>query len=337
MAQYAPYTASPEWHPALANQHRSNILSHSKRKAEEDFESQSHISSHFKKLRLNQNHANQPTHATAHSQTYTPQHHYPAPAVPSPPSSTYNLHHAQPSSPTISFRPHIANTDARPALAVAPPPTPPQPQSDPVALDRAIHTHDFAFPPSAPHSTPTAIETIKPPTLADTDFMTIDDTPHRVIIHDLSSEIAQIEAEEAAHNATLFLPDIDKKVSTLPHHLLQQGQNHDRHGSLRMDLDLGRPPAENLNTALVLYRDPSSISVPEEEDVVRKTIIEARRRAREKAAEEQRERERHAREAETRALQEHWDDGMVDHSFQDAGVRENPMDSDSDPDAMEIE
>ncbi|EXJ57063.1 hypothetical protein A1O7_07407 [Cladophialophora yegresii CBS 114405] len=339
MAQYAPYTASPEWHPALANQHRSNILSHSKRKAEEDFESQSHISSHFKKLRLNQNqnqnHVNQPTHATAHSQTYTPQHSYPTPAVPSLPSSTYSLHHAQPTSPTVSFRPHIANTDARPALAVAPPPEPP-------ALDRDIHTHDFAFPPSAPHATRSpAIETIKPPTLADTDFMTIDETPHRVIIHDLSSEIAQIEAEEAAHNATLFLPDIDKKVSTLPHHLLQQGQNHDRHGSLGMGMDLGQPPTENLNTALVLYRDPSSISVPEEEDVVRKAIIEARRRAREKAAEEQRERERHAREAETRALQEHWDDGgMVDHSFQDAGaVHEVPMDSDSDPDpdAMDIE
>jgi hypothetical protein len=171
--------------------------------------------------------------------------------------------------------------------------------------------------------------------------MTIDETPHRIIIHDLSSEIAQIEAEEAAHNTTLFLPDVDKKVSGLPHHLLQQGQNHDRHDPLRMELELGRPAAENPNTALVLYKDPSSITVPEEEDVVRKTIIDARRRAREKAVEEQRERERLAREAETRALQQHWDDGMVDHSFQGRGDEEAAMDSDadsdSDSDAMDVE
>ena len=49
---------------------------------------------------------------------------------------------------------------------------------------------------------------------------------------------------------------------------------------------------------------------------MRKTIIEARRRAREKTAEEQRERALREREAETRALEHHWDDGMVDHSFQ---------------------
>jgi hypothetical protein len=326
MAQYAPYTAAPEWYPSLSNQHRSNILSHPKRKAEEDLESQSHISSHFKKLRLNQNNVNQPT------QGYTPQHHYPAPAVP---SSPYSLHRAEPNSQTISFRPHIANTDARPALAAAPPA---ESHPEPIALDPDIDTHDFNVPPPAPHSTPTpANGAIKVPTLPDTDFMTIDETPHRIIIHDLSSEIAQIEAEEAAHNTTLFLPDVDKKVSGLPHHLFQQGQNHDRHDPLRMELELGRPPAENPNTALVLYKDPSSISVPEEEDVVRKTIIDARRRAREKAVEQQRERDRLAREAETRALQQHWDDGMVDHSFQGRGDEEAAMDSDSDSDAMDVE
>jgi hypothetical protein len=77
--------------------------------------------------------------------------------------------------------------------------------------------------------------------------------------------------------------------------------------------------------------------VPEEEDVVRKTIIDARRRAREKAVEQQRERDRLAREAETRALQQHWDDGMVDHSFQGRGDEEAAMDSDSDSDAMDVE
>ena len=157
--------------------------------------------------------------------------------------------------------------------------------------------------------------------------MTIDDTPHRIIIHDLSREIAQIEADEAAQNATLFLADIDKRVSGLPHHLLQ-AQNHDRH----------LPPApENLNTALILYKDPSSISIPEEEDVVRKTIIEARRRVREKTAEEQREMERERQEREAHDIIQHprvgLEDAMMDQFFH--GTSEADMDDYVD--AMDIE
>ncbi|KIW23163.1 uncharacterized protein PV07_11383 [Cladophialophora immunda] len=304
MAHYAPVTA--EWHPSLANQHRSNLLGHGKRRAEDELESQSNISSHFKKLRLNQanSHSNSISHQYSQSPAFTPS------VAPSSPSQAQQIRLSPPTSPsTVSFRPHIANTDARPAL-----PLPPSSQYD-------------NGPPPPPHPTPVPQVPIKPPTLLDTDFMTVDDTPHRIIIHDLESEIAQIEAEEAAHNATIFLPDIDKKVSSVPQKLLQL-RNLDRQAQ-----PAGLPP-ENLNTALVLYRDPSSISVPEEEDVVRKTIIEARRRAREKTAEEQRERER--REAEARALQHdqrstEWDDAMTDNSLHGEAV------VDDDLDAMEIE
>ncbi|EXJ74123.1 uncharacterized protein A1O5_02417 [Cladophialophora psammophila CBS 110553] len=305
MAHFAPVTA--EWHPSLANQHRSNLLSHGKRRAEDELESQSNISSHFKKLRLNQ--ANNQSNALSHQYTQPPI--FTPSVAPSLPSQAQRLRSSSPTSPsTVSFRPHIANTDARPAL--------PLPSS--IQYDNGL--------PPPPHPTPVPQIHIKPPTLPDADFMTVDDTPHRIIIHDLESEIAQIEAEEAAHNATIFLPDIDKRVSSMPQKLLRS-QNPDR-----LPQSAGLPP-ENLNTALVLYRDPSSISVPEEEDVVRKTIIEARRRAREKTAEEQRERER--REAETRALQLHnqrrveWDDAMTDNSIQGEG------DVDDDLDAMEIE
>ena len=187
-----------------------------------------------------------------------------------------------------------------------------------------VDTYDFAHSPPTPHPTPL------PPT--DTDFMTIDDTPNRIIIHDLSSEIAEIEAEEASRAESLFLPDIDKKVSSLPHHLLQSGQNHDRHSHMSYT----PRPAEDPNTALILYKDPISISVPEEEDVVRKTIIEARKRAREKTAEEQRERERLGQEAETRALQHHRDEGMLDLTSYDAHVEaDGQMYEDYDP--MDIE
>jgi hypothetical protein len=90
--------------------------------------------------------------------------------------------------------------------------------------------------------------------------MPVDETPSKVYIHDLAAEIAQIEAEEPKD---MFLLDIDKRVSALPAKLFQNS----------------RPDP---NTQLVLYREPSSISIPEEEDAVRKAIIEARKRVRER-------------------------------------------------------
>lgn len=92
------------------------------------------------------------------------------------------------------------------------------------------------------------------------DLMPVDETPSKVYIHDLAAEIAQIEAEEPKD---MFLLDIDKKVSALPTNLLQN-------------------TSPNPNTQLVLYREPSSISIPQEEDAVRKAVIEARRRVRER-------------------------------------------------------
>ncbi|KIV86027.1 hypothetical protein PV11_01669 [Exophiala sideris] len=195
-----------------ANKHRSSLVG-IKRKAEDELESQSNISSQFKKLRLNH-------------------------AAPQP----------QPSPSGVMYRPLVANTDIRPA-----PPS--------------FEDHDYD-----------AIPSHEPQTLPDSEFMTVDDTPHRVIINNLDAEIAQIEADEAAAASTVFLPDVDKKVSSIPQRLLQNRQ--------------AASIPENTNTALVLYRDPASISIPEEGDAVRLAIIAARARAREKQAEEQRERER---------------------------------------------
>jgi hypothetical protein len=128
--------------------------------------------------------------------------------------------------------------------------------------------------------------------------MTIDETPHRIIINDLSRELAQIEAEEqAAHDSNnVFLPDWDKKVSGLPHAVLggAVSRNHDRNAP-RHHLWPGLSQPQHIDdpsSALILYRDPTSISVPEEEDAVRKLIISTRKRAREKALEDQKERER---------------------------------------------
>ena len=95
-------------------------------------------------------------------------------------------------------------------------------------------------------------------------------------------------------------------------------------------------------TALVLYKDPHSISVPESEDVVRKTIIAARQRARDKAVEDQkdREKERDRFLYEYRSASHAGGFGMAgvdgDVDFDDAMTDHSSLAGD-DPDAMEIE
>lgn len=94
--------------------------------------------------------------------------------------------------------------------------------------------------------------------------MQLDDTKDRVYIHNLDEEVADIESEE---EKLVFLPDIEKKlgmVGKIPKSVL---------------LGEGHPSTGN---EMVLYSVPSSLSVPEEQDKVRKAIIESRARAREK-------------------------------------------------------
>lgn len=96
------------------------------------------------------------------------------------------------------------------------------------------------------------------------DFMQVEDTPNRVYIHDLAAELSDIESDE---ENPIFLADIEKHLSKIPKHLL-----------------MGPEPKATRDNQLVLYNIPSSISVPQEEDNVRKAIVEARARMREKQA-----------------------------------------------------
>ena len=93
--------------------------------------------------------------------------------------------------------------------------------------------------------------------------MQLDDTKDRVYIHNLDDEISDIESEE---ERLVFLPDIEKKLAKLPKSVL---------------LGEGHP---HIGNELVLYNVPSSLTVPAEEDKVRKAVIESRVRAREKQA-----------------------------------------------------
>lgn len=102
----------------------------------------------------------------------------------------------------------------------------------------------------------------------DDDAMLLDDTKTTVYIHDLESEIAAIEADEESRKRTIeFIPEIEKKINGIPHRVLRD-----------------RGPVADENNQLVLYSEPAALSIPEEQDSVRKAIAEARQRARVKSA-----------------------------------------------------
>lgn len=120
------------------------------------------------------------------------------------------------------------------------------------------NNHDKLYiPVSARPQLQTAVTT-SPPT---EEHMQLDDTKYRVYIHNLDDELSDIESDE---EKLVFLPDIEKKFNTIPRHILV-GDKKDSHQEL------------------VLYNLPPSLSVPVEQDNVRKAILEARERAKEKA------------------------------------------------------
>jgi hypothetical protein len=96
------------------------------------------------------------------------------------------------------------------------------------------------------------------------DGMQVEDTPDRVYIHDLAAELSDIESDE---ENPIFLSDIEKHLAKIPKHVLAAPEL--------------KPTRDN---QLILYNVPSSLTVPEEQDRVRKAIVEARARIRDKQA-----------------------------------------------------
>jgi len=89
--------------------------------------------------------------------------------------------------------------------------------------------------------------------------MQVEDTKDRIYIYDLDKELEDIESDA---DTPVFLSDIEKHISRIPKAVLAP-----------------REPV-NQNNELVLYSVPTSLTVPEEQDSVRRAIIEARARAR---------------------------------------------------------
>lgn len=130
--------------------------------------------------------------------------------------------------------------------------------TDPGSSCAANNNDKLYIPVSARPQLQTTM-TRPPPT---EEHMQLDDTKDRVYIHNLDDELADIESDE---EKLVFLPDIEKKLNAIPRHILL-GEKKDSHQEL------------------VLYNLPPSLSVPIEQDNVRKAILEARERAKEKVA-----------------------------------------------------
>ncbi|KAF3403653.1 hypothetical protein F1880_009434 [Penicillium rolfsii] len=111
-------------------------------------------------------------------------------------------------------------------------------------------------------STPTQISSTSntsPAWPTPSDAMMLDDTKHTTYIHDLDRELADIEPPEGG----LVILPLAARMISVPESVLST-------------------PSQGRE--LVLYTEPSSLTVPREQDSVRKAIIESRARARAQAA-----------------------------------------------------
>ncbi|PON30627.1 hypothetical protein TGAM01_v200047 [Trichoderma gamsii] len=99
---------------------------------------------------------------------------------------------------------------------------------------------------------------------SDDEAMQLDDSKHKVYIYNLDDELSSDSDND--EGKLIFLPDIQKHLqeSRIPKQILANDEG------------------ELAGMQLVLYSDPKSISVPESQDGVRRAIIEARQRARER-------------------------------------------------------
>ncbi|KAL7926772.1 hypothetical protein ACQKWADRAFT_88916 [Trichoderma austrokoningii] len=98
----------------------------------------------------------------------------------------------------------------------------------------------------------------------DDEEMQLDDSKHKVYIYNLDDELSSDSDND--EGKLIFLPDIQKHLqeNRIPKHILANDEG------------------ELAGMQLVLYSDPKSITVPESQDGVRRAIIEARQRARDR-------------------------------------------------------
>jgi hypothetical protein len=87
-----------------------------------------------------------------------------------------------------------------------------------------------------------------------------------------TSEDSDLDEIDPSKRGLIFLPDIDKKLTRIPAAVLTAGSS----------TASGVGPPKNTNQDLVLYSTPTSLTVSEERDGVRRAIAEWKQRIREK-------------------------------------------------------
>lgn len=150
------------------------------------------------------------------------------------------------------------------------------------------------------------------------DIMQLDDSKHKVYIYDLDAELS--DSESSDDGRLVFLPDIQKHLreTRIPPSILANSE-----GELA-----------GMNNQLVLYNVPSSLTVPEEQDSVRKAIIEARARARVRQEQERKEEFRNAQTIQaTNGVDA---GGWYDHKM-NAIAASVPARQEADDDAMDLD
>jgi hypothetical protein len=128
-------------------------------------------------------------------------------------------------------------------------------------------SHPLSHIPTSSDSEPTRIEETEP--LNDSNGMQVEDTPNRIYITDLDAEIASLEPSSPRH--PIFLPDIEKHLLGMPALILapsaeEEAQRRERERSMQ----------------LVVYGLPTSISIPEDRDNVRRAFEDTRKRVKDR-------------------------------------------------------
>lgn len=93
---------------------------------------------------------------------------------------------------------------------------------------------------------------------SDNDAMLLDDTKYTTYIHNLDQELAELDSS----GENLVISPLAAKMISVPQSILSRSAQ---------------------GKELVLYTDPSSLSIPKEQDSVRQAILDSRARARAKA------------------------------------------------------
>ncbi|KAI0441929.1 hypothetical protein F4803DRAFT_391324 [Xylaria telfairii] len=169
------------------------------------------------------------------------------------------------------------------------------------------------------------------------DTMQLDNTKHKVYIYDLDAELSSADESSehesrpgsptSGHDRVIFLSDVDKHLHRprIPPVVLANSE--------------GKLAGHDINDMqVVLYSEPTSLTVPREHDSVRKAILEARARARQKQKDAQEQAEQETQPPSFTASGHDFEFNATTNGFSgNATPWRESLIVDQDPDAMDMD